>query len=162
AAFLKSHNFETGTTRGRPERLSDFLNATLAMPDTQTIRLAQSAEPALQTSVTKTGSAFDSIPAAALTGVQLKVASGLAARLISQPDLNEIKGFPAVGGQLSASITVNRHGEVTHAFIDPRSRTEQPVPVALLNTLYRLRFKTAEKETQGRVAIYSLSGEKSE
>lgn len=154
APFLNSRDFKSETTRNDSDRFQQFLERPLTSGAPVPLGLAASNEPKLQISVTKTGSVFEPAHAPAPSGAHLKVAGGLAERLLSAPELPDL---PAGSWQHTASITVNTHGQVTHAFIEPGSPA-QPAPPALLSALHRLRFQAAATETQGRVTVYSLNG----
>lgn len=157
--FLNSYNFETEASRREGDRFNRFLEAPLSEPEGAPLQLTISAEPSLQISVKKTASVFEGFQGPLPSPVQLTVANGLAARMISKPDLRNIAGLPTGNWQQTASITVNTFGQVTHAFMEPQGIPASP---ALINALYQLQFEPAEKEVQGRVTIYSINGKKAE
>lgn len=161
AAFLSSHNFATDTARPETGQFTRFLDTPLSQPAATALQLQHTAEAALTISVAKPGSVFKR-PGTVAPGVHMQLASDLAARLIEKPDLSELKETAPAGWQRTASITVNPFGLVTHAFIEPTSQPAPPLAPSLISTLYRLRFQPTDTETQGRVDLYSLTGEKSE
>lgn len=161
ADFLAQDNFKTETPKQENDRFIQFLDTPQTVPETAALRLMSSAEAPLQISDRTARSVFTQ-QTGTNAGLQLKLSSALSDRLLSQPDLNQIPEVPAGNWQQTATITVNKYGQVLHAFIAPQDSATGPLPLKLVNALYQLKFKHAATEAQGQVRIYSHAGEKAE